>query len=246
MNVLSIGNSFSCDAQRYLNAISARDSNEIYCVNLYIGGCSLETHVENLKADAPAYDFEKNGKEGSRKISIKEAVELCKWDVVTLQQVSGKSGIKESFEPYLGILFDYVKKSLPEAKIYFHETWAYDVSSAHPDFVYYNNDRDYMQSRIKQTYEYYSKKYGVEILPVGEVIQHFRKNVEPFCDGVSLTRDSFHLSFTYGRYIASLVWYYIFTGRDAQKTEYVPEEENVDIEIIKRIRKEISSYFNNR
>ncbi|MBQ7726439.1 MAG: DUF4886 domain-containing protein, partial [Clostridia bacterium] len=42
MKVLSIGNSFSQDAQRYLHGIARADHTEMRAVNLYIGGCSLE------------------------------------------------------------------------------------------------------------------------------------------------------------------------------------------------------------
>ena len=49
MNILSIGNSFSQDAQHFLHDLSMHGEEEIYSVNLYIGGCSLETHSKNIK-----------------------------------------------------------------------------------------------------------------------------------------------------------------------------------------------------
>ena len=42
MKILSIGNSFSEDAQRYLKLIAGANGRELTCVNLYIGGCSLK------------------------------------------------------------------------------------------------------------------------------------------------------------------------------------------------------------
>ena len=48
MKVLSIGNSFSQDAQRYLHRLAKEDGTFIKCVNLYIGGCSLQTHYINM------------------------------------------------------------------------------------------------------------------------------------------------------------------------------------------------------
>ena len=41
MNILSIGNSFSQDAQQYLHRIAAADSVALNTFNLMIGGCSL-------------------------------------------------------------------------------------------------------------------------------------------------------------------------------------------------------------
>ena len=48
MKLLSIGNSFSQDAQRYLHRIAAAAGESLKCVNLYIGGCSLRTHYFNI------------------------------------------------------------------------------------------------------------------------------------------------------------------------------------------------------
>ena len=44
MKVLSIGNSFSDDAQRYLRKIAAKEGVEIETLNLCIGGCPLSLH----------------------------------------------------------------------------------------------------------------------------------------------------------------------------------------------------------
>ena len=48
IKILSIGNSFSTDAQRYLYDISVQNGVELECYNLFIGGCSLETHWQNF------------------------------------------------------------------------------------------------------------------------------------------------------------------------------------------------------
>ena len=46
MNVLFIGNSFSQDATVYLGRIC---NDDIFVRNLYIGGCPLEWHANNIK-----------------------------------------------------------------------------------------------------------------------------------------------------------------------------------------------------
>ena len=48
MNVLSIGNSFSQDAQRYLHRIAKADGCNLNTFNLYIGGCPLSLHYRNM------------------------------------------------------------------------------------------------------------------------------------------------------------------------------------------------------
>ena len=70
MKILSIGNSFSQDAHRWLHSIAKADNYELDTVNLYIGGCSLETHWFNYVNDIPGYDMEGNNGEFIRKTSI--------------------------------------------------------------------------------------------------------------------------------------------------------------------------------
>ena len=50
MNVLAIGNSFSQDATRYLSQIAQKGGDTLSVANLYIGGCSLETHFRNINS----------------------------------------------------------------------------------------------------------------------------------------------------------------------------------------------------
>ena len=64
MNILSIGNSFSQDAHRFLSPLAAASGDEIWAVNLYIGGCSLNTHWENIRLNQAAYQYQKNDDDG--------------------------------------------------------------------------------------------------------------------------------------------------------------------------------------
>ena len=61
MNILSIGNSFSQDAQRYLHQIARADGVKLTCVNLYIGGCPLSKHYRNMLSEKSEYSLEVNG-----------------------------------------------------------------------------------------------------------------------------------------------------------------------------------------
>ena len=74
MRILSIGNSFSQDATKYLTAIAKEAGVEVETVNLYIGGCSLYTHAKNLRAAAQAYSYELNGDPTAESVSINEIV----------------------------------------------------------------------------------------------------------------------------------------------------------------------------
>ena len=139
MKILSIGNSFSQDAQRYLYRLAKREGVAMKTVNLYIGGCSLRTHYLNILDDMEAYDFQFNGESTGLKVSIREALRSCAWDYVTLQQASGYSARFETYAPYIEALAAYVKKYCPTAKILIHQTWAYENGS---DYDFDDEDMD--------------------------------------------------------------------------------------------------------
>ena len=82
MKILSIGNSFSQDAHAYLHKLGFAQGLDVDAYNLYIGGCSLERHYNNIVGNIADYDYQKNGRY-LRKISIEEALGKKKWDYIT-------------------------------------------------------------------------------------------------------------------------------------------------------------------
>ena len=62
MTILSIGNSFSQDAQRYLFDISYVENNALYLEDIVIGGCSLQRHCRNMLSGLNHYSLEINGR----------------------------------------------------------------------------------------------------------------------------------------------------------------------------------------
>lgn len=56
LKILCIGNSFSVDTMQYVPNICANlGIKKIHLGNLYIGGCSINRHWENVKNNAKAY-----------------------------------------------------------------------------------------------------------------------------------------------------------------------------------------------
>ena len=121
MNILAIGNSFSEDATKYLNQIAKADDVDLKVVNLYIPGCCLETHWNNILTDTKAYEYNKNGEFHGRMAGIKEVVLEEKWDYITLQQCSGLSGIKESYYPFIKNISNYLRELSPHSIQVIHE-----------------------------------------------------------------------------------------------------------------------------
>ena len=74
MKILSISNSFSQDAQRYLHALAEHNGVNMKTVNLFIGGCTLYRHYSNMLDDRAEYDFGFNGEMTGIKVSIRQAL----------------------------------------------------------------------------------------------------------------------------------------------------------------------------
>lgn len=220
INVLMIGNSFSVDVGEFTHDLSLGTDREIQLGVLYIGGCNLERHVDCINKNSKEYEWFLNGVSTGKFISIEDALCDRKWDYISLQQVSGLGGLKETYYPYINQIIDYVKKYQPDAKLMLHETWAYPSYSDHPDFYHYQNDTKTMYKALKDTYHKVAKELGIDIIiPSGEVVEAARDKF-----GICLNRDGFHLN-EVGRYIASLGFVNTLSGEISNL--YVPTEKGL-------------------
>ena len=209
MKILSIGNSFSHDAQRYLHRLAKGDGTELKAVNLYIGGCPLRKHYLNMLDDNAAYDFEFNGEKTGIKVSIRQALVSDDWDFITLQQASPLSGQYETYSPYIEALSEYVKRYCPHAKILIHQTWAYEDGSEKLLHRGYASASE-MLSAIRACYSKAAEKIQASgIIPCGEAMMRaLELGLE------KIHRDTFHASLGAGRYLLALCWYKFLTKKD--------------------------------
>ena len=210
MRILSIGNSFSDDAQRYLRAIAASEGVEIETLNLCIGGCSLERHAGNIKSGERAYLFHYNGDLNCEDlVTIEEGITMREWDIVTIQQVSVLSFKEDSFYPYVNEIADYVRAKLPNAKIYIHKTWAYEWECPRSFEITDGKGSQFMLDGLRHAYKRAKSEIGADgIIPSGELMELLRQR------GVTdIYRDSFHAGYGLARYAIGLLWFKLFTGR---------------------------------
>jgi len=246
IKILAIGNSFSEDATAYLYEIAKTEQVELKVVNLYIGGCSLEMHWQNINSGEAAYVYELNGQHTDRKISIKEALKEDNWDYVTLQQVSSESGLIETYSPFLLDIHNYVSKYAPKASQLLHQTWAYELDSDHPAFTKYHCNQREMYDALKTTYQCISNQLSMDLIPCGDVIQTLRSY--PTFDytkgGMSLCRDGFHMSLVYGRYAVAATWYEYLLKKNIQNNTFLPPAlggESLDPQVIQLIKDVVHS-----
>lgn len=219
--VLAVGNSFSEDATYFLPDIlnAAGIENEI--INLFIGGCPLERHWYGIENGLSEYQYQRNGRRSPRTCSVKEALAEGSFDAIVTQQASADAGWECTYEPFLGKLCAYFRQR-SQAKLYLNETWAYDEGSSHVHFLRYENDQQQMFRRLEQAYRHQAKKNGMALIETGLVMQAVRQLPYFREQGRSITRDSFHLSFLYGRYAAALCWARALTGITVSGNAYLP------------------------
>lgn len=243
-NILAIGNSFSEDAVTYLHDIAENGGFDCNVVNLYIGGCSLETHWNNAEQNLRNYDYQKNGIETGRKVSILETLLEESWDYITLQQASHDSGQIETYYPYISHLSSYIKKYVPNAVQMIHQTWAYEIDSIHEAFARYQKNQKIMYQALSSAYEKVASDLNLELIPCGKVIQTLR-SLPGFLypnNGISLCRDGFHMNLVYGRYAVAATWYEcLFHGNILENNYLPPEIENIKIDesLIKIIKRTV-------
>lgn len=237
LKILAIGNSFSVDAMQWIYEI-AEDCGvkELTLGNLYIGGCSLERHDKNTVTSAPEYIYFKNTHgvwESKESCTILDGIKDEAWDVITMQQASGCSGMPETYPPHLGNLIKFVKanRTNPKAQIIWHMTWAYQQNSEHQDFVNYEKNQKSMYKAILNTVQsqIVSNPEIIDVIPTGTAIQNARRG--PIGD--TLTRDGFHLSLDLGRYIAGMTWVKKLLNVPIDAVQFVPEPRTIPEEYIR-------------
>ena len=231
LKILTIGNSFSDDTMQYVYKIAKSAGVEkIKLGNLYIGGCSLDTHTSNAKTNARAYDYRTNSADAwvnTPSYRMKDAITSENWDFISLQQASGSSGIANTYAN-LQYMRDYVSELAPESKLVFNMTWAYQQDSTHAEFPKYESNQIKMyESIVAAVQSEVATKSKIEyIVPNGTAIQNARTSYV----GDRLTRDGFHLSLDLGRYIAGLTFFYQLTGISIENIEYIPDGVDPDLQ----------------
>lgn len=224
MKILAIGNSFSWDATTYLHQVLHAGGVENIVVNLYIGGCSLERHWQNIESGDAAYQYLLNGQLTDRMVSIQEALAEHDWDAIVTQQASHDSGWADSYEPFLTLITAWLREHAPHAALYLHQTWAYETDSRHGSFMRYHRDQALMYRRLTDCYQAAAARHDMGYIPCGTVIQTLREKA-PFRyqeGGMSLCRDGFHMHLIYGRYALACTWARILCGLDLTRNAYLP------------------------
>ncbi len=226
IKILAIGNSFSIDAMEYLWPIlRAGGIDEVVLGDLFIGGCPVDHHAQNIAEDAHTYVYLKNTDgvwHHTTEVSLSEGLLDEEWDIITLQQASHDSGLPETYARQAEII-DYVNrhKRNPAALLYWHMTWAYQADSDHWGFSRYGCDQATMYNAILGSVEtrILTNPAYAGVIPAGVAIQNLRGTPV----GDTVTRDGFHMSESHGRYAVALTWAQTLCGVDPDTVDWMPE-----------------------
>ena len=236
MKILSIGNSFSQDAQRYLHRLALKEGVQLKCVNLYIGGCSLRRHYLNMLDDNVAYDFQFNGQSTGIKVSIRQALVSDNWDYITLQQASHNSAHFGTYTPYIEALAAYVRKYCPKTKLLIHQTWAYETGSVKlAGQERFATDAE-MFASIEDAYNKAFELISADgLIPAGKaMLTAAQTGIE------KIHRDTYHASLGAGRYLLALCWFKYLTGRDITENTF----DEFDVPVTEEERKIVIAAVN--
>ena len=204
---LIVGNSFSNDVMEYVFDIaSAAGVRDMVLGNLYIGNCSLATHLKHAKADDGAYTYYTNDFGTwikTSKFKLSDAVKSENWDFIAFQQAPQTCGMVDTYKD-LEELRSIVAQNCTNPKVEFvwHMTWACAESYTGSLFANYQMSQEVMYNAIID-----ATKWGVftndkisRVIPNGTIMQNIRTSYW----GDTICRDGLHLSLPYGRILGGI------------------------------------------
>ena len=172
VRLLTVGNSFSRNATHYLGDIVKADGNVLIHCSIYVGGASLQLHIEK----AEKHEANPTDKAGLYETgrSLKDDLLAEPWNYITIQQASIKSHDVSTYRPYAQQLQDYIKRYSPNATIIMHQTWAYRVDD--PRFSRKTpkagepKTQEEMYQGLRSAYQTIADELKINIIPVGDAL----------------------------------------------------------------------------
>ena len=165
VRLLTIGNSFSANATRYLKDLAKAGEHTLIHNSLVIGGSSFQVHADKTKAEGKARLYT-SGRDLIANLTADQ------WDYVTIQQASIKSHDYGTYQPHAGFLRDLINKHTPQANLLIHQTWAYRADD--PRFAVKApkpgepKTQQEMYHGLTAAYDKLASEFEAKIIPVGD------------------------------------------------------------------------------
>jgi len=227
LKILSVGNSFSIDTMQHVAKIANDLGYRVKLGNLYVSGCSLNKHYLHATEDLPAYRYYTTDNETdwteAPNVRIREAIASEEWDWISIQHGT-KDGSRYtdpgSYEKLVPLTeYIHAQERCP-AKLAFNMTWVGEPYRKHHEILSYNGDQllmyrliaDIMRDQIAPLPQLDA------LCPTGTAVQ----NARTVYTSDRMSRDGYHLSYDFGRYIAGLTFFAKLSGADISKVQWAP------------------------
>lgn len=194
LKVLMIGNSFSGSVMRETPKLAKSAGLALDIVQCGIGGCPFDRHWANVEKSGARnfkpYGISESLASGSdrkfpRKANVTDMLAAEKWDIVTVQQASGKSAFYDTYQPYADNLIAKIRELAPQAEIVIQQTWSYAPYANRLEK--WKMTPKEMHAALKKAYAQLAAKHKLRTIPMGDAVQLFRERL-PVNYGALLTR----------------------------------------------------------
>ncbi len=183
LRVLMIGNSFSICVCKHFPAIAEAEGVRLKLASLYIGGCPLRRHWENVEQAEADPEFrpygltlcgfdESDGMPDREVANANELLACGDWDVVTVQQASHESWDYANYQPFGHQLVEYIRRVSPKSEVVIQQTWAYraDDPRIRPGGEW-GFDQAGMADRVFTAYDRFAADEGIRRqIPTGRAV----------------------------------------------------------------------------
>ena len=236
IDVLMVGNSFCWYFVEELHGVADAAGVQINVNNLYEAGCLVQEHWDWLQTDSEKYeqfwitnDFGRFKHPNNLRLS--RAVAYDDWDVITLQQHygAGVTLVDAAYEKLVNAddLFDYFESTCPDAKLYWHNTWAYQVG--YSEKIATTADQTLRQNNINMISQDVADRNGVDQIPAGQAWAIARRTVGDDLCKSDLYHDG---DVGGGQYLNACIWFEVLTGKSCigntwRPTDYRLSEEKI-------------------
>jgi hypothetical protein len=250
INVLLIGNSFCTYFPDELASLAENAGIDMKVYSVYYSGCKLSQHYDWFRGDIQNYTLYRCHGTKAREavgsnISLKTCLQQENWDVISLQQ-HFRTGTAMSYEsslstcnPYAQLLYKMLKTNFPMAKLYWHETWSYQIGYGRDDGPIDTVEKQTtMYETIKKVSERIVEVNKVTLTPCGDAWQLARNHPDVgdvLCKNPAKNGgkgDYYHDGDTGGgQFLNACVWFEMITQKSCLDNPFTPSYELSDAKI---------------
>ena len=251
INLLMIGNSYCYSYVDELYGIAKAAGIEMRICNVYYSGCSIAQHWSWWKSGDSNYEFctfDASGRKAEGRPIEGQGVNLAyclsqyNWDIISLHEAvcTVRTDAEAAFigmNNTLPELLGYIQEQYPLSKMFWQQTWAYQVGFEQSGYQVSAVDvQTQLHENIRKMSLNVCEKYGFQRVPSGDAWQMARANAvigDTLCERLSGTDFHHEGDVGGGQYLNACVWYEVITGQSCIGNTYRPDydlsNEKIDV-----------------